>query len=181
MTINEPMLQIIDQINQLIKKLDTNTYSKPLELFNGSSIGEHFRHIYDFYNCLAQADSSRPLDYSKRERNPQLEKEPSFAIAAFTEVKSELRKLPLNHPLKVTPDAYEHSSVVREILVPSSFGRELMYAYDHAIHHLAIIKIGLKHYFPEVLVSEEVGVAPSTIRYQETGNGERGTGNEYDA
>jgi hypothetical protein len=43
-------------------------------------------------------------------------------------------------------------------------GREMVFVYDHAIHHLAIIRIGLQVHFPEVDVDVHLGVSPSTIK-----------------
>ena len=48
----------------------------------------------------------------------------------------------------------------------SSFERELLYCLDHAIHHQALIKIGLKELHLSHLVSPDFGVAYSTLRYR---------------
>jgi len=40
----------------------------------------------------------------------------------------------------------------------------LLFFYDHAIHHLAIIKIGLLCHFPHVQAEKDLGVSPSTIK-----------------
>ena len=48
----------------------------------------------------------------------------------------------------------------------SSMGRELQYAFDHAIHHLAIIRMGLETHFPEIPVDKDLGVAPSTLKFR---------------
>ena len=50
--------------------------------------------------------------------------------------------------------------------VKSSFERELLYCLDHAIHHQALIKIGLKELELSHLVSPDFGVAYSTLRYR---------------
>ena len=50
--------------------------------------------------------------------------------------------------------------------IHSSIGRELMYAYDHAIHHLAMVKIGMNVHYPEVSINKDLGVAPSTLKYR---------------
>jgi hypothetical protein len=66
--------------------------------------------------------------------------------------------------LKVVADFSTNKDSFRP-QVDSSVGRELMYAFDHAIHHIAIIKIGIKAAFPQIQIPQEIGVAPSTIRY----------------
>ena len=58
---------------------------------------------------------------------------------------------------------YDNSVVHR---VESTLDRELIYNIEHAIHHMAMIKIGLKVLAPELHLPENFGVAPSTIRYR---------------
>ena len=41
-----------------------------------------------------------------------------------------------------------------------------MFAYDHALHHLAIIKMGLLSAFPQIKVDENMGVSPATLKNQ---------------
>ena len=48
----------------------------------------------------------------------------------------------------------------------TSFDRELLYCLDHAIHHQALIKIGLKELQIADLVGDDFGVAYSTLRYR---------------
>jgi hypothetical protein len=36
--------------------------------------------------------------------------------------------------------------------------------YDHAVHHLAIIKIGIRCSFPQWIIDRDLGVSPSTLK-----------------
>ena len=54
------------------------------------------------------------------------------------------------------------------IKINSSVGRELAYNIEHAIHHMAIIKIAVQTLFPNVKLAENFGVAYSTVRYKKT-------------
>jgi hypothetical protein len=49
----------------------------------------------------------------------------------------------------------------------TSYNRELVYNLEHAIHHMAIMKIAVDNAFPQVQMPENFGVAYSTIRYQQ--------------
>lgn len=53
------------------------------------------------------------------------------------------------------------------ILIPTSLERELMYNIEHTIHHLALIKVGLKLVYPDLDLPNHFGVAPSTIKFQQ--------------
>ena len=52
------------------------------------------------------------------------------------------------------------------IYIDSSFTRELVYNIEHAIHHMALIKVGLNEICPHVKVDSSYGVAVSTLRHQ---------------
>ena len=133
-------------------------------MFNGSSIGQHFRHIYDFYECLLKGIGDGRIDYAKRERDVRIETEPLYAKAAFQKISAQLCDLDENRNFVVLADFSSELNTERPS-VESSVGRELMYAYDHAVHHLAIIKMGLKTDCPSFHVAKNIGVAPSTIKH----------------
>jgi hypothetical protein len=46
--------------------------------------------------------------------------------------------------------------------------RELVYNIEHAVHHMALMKIGIKEVASYVDLKKGFGVAASTIRYQDT-------------
>ena len=52
------------------------------------------------------------------------------------------------------------------VSLPTNYYRELMYNLEHSVHHMALIRVGLKELSTEP-VSENFGVASSTIRYKE--------------
>jgi uncharacterized damage-inducible protein DinB len=164
--IKEETVQFLDQIIASIEKLGAEAYAQPLEIFNQSTLGQHFRHIYDFYLCLAEGAEQGLIDYAARKREPNIELLPQKAVERFQEIQQRLVALDMEQPLRVVPDSYKGKASL-DYSVASSVGREMMYAYDHGIHHLAIIKIGVKTAFPGVELPKDLGVAPSTLRYRE--------------
>ena len=50
--------------------------------------------------------------------------------------------------------------------IRSNYHRELAYNVEHAIHHMALIKIGVKENAPYVQLPDDFGIASSTIRYK---------------
>ena len=70
-----------------------------------------------------------------------------------------------NHAVKVKVD-FSSDPLVTRPMVLSTVGRELMYAFDHATHHLAIIRIGLKECMPDLELDKDFGKAPSTIKFE---------------
>jgi hypothetical protein len=51
------------------------------------------------------------------------------------------------------------------IILESNFERELAYNLEHAIHHMALIRIGLNE-LTDIVVSNSFGVAASTLKYR---------------
>ncbi len=155
---------MIGQINDLLCQLDDTAYAKPISLFKGGTLGQHFRHILDFYNCLVAGALLGELDYSKRARNPLMETKIEVAKDSFNAILDKLSQFSEEQRVKVVTDFSIDENGVRSVVI-SSVGRELMYAYDHAIHHLAIIRMGIQTAFPEVELCESLGVAPSTVKH----------------
>ena len=170
MTAQEGTERLIRQIIHTLQNLDNVLYTRPLPVLNGATLGQHFRHIQDFYNCLTQCANTDILDYACRERNPAIETDIQSAINAFTQLNTTLSGLNGTKTITVLAD-YSDKNTTDRPAAQSSVGRELMYAYDHAIHHLAMIKIGLQAACPAMDIDPDLGVAPSTIRYRETNEG----------
>lgn len=161
----EGTILLISQVNDVLAKLNDSMYSRPLKIFNQSSIGAHIRHIADFYNCLIKGAKASCIDYEHRERNVRIETEIDFAITTFCKIKEGINILDMNKTTMIKT-CFDSSEIDNITNVQSSIGRELMYAYDHAIHHLAIVKIGLQVEFPSISIDSDLGVAPSTIKYR---------------
>ena len=159
------VLSNIDQILHLLKSLTDQEYAEPLELFNGSTMGQHVRHIFDFYNTVLKGSVVGVVDYASRERNPRIEIDTMFTIKSFQSMKESMIDLNESEQLSAISD-FNGEEEGGRVEVISSVGRELMYAFDHSIHHLAIIKMGAKVHFPDVVLEDSLGIAPSTKRYQ---------------
>ena len=159
---NEGMLR---QIEALLGQVDREVFARPLDILGGSSIGQHIRHILNFYQAVLAGVDSGTVDYTQRERDPRIEVDLLFARQSFQAISSRLQGLDEKRLLLVVADFVPEKELDRPI-VPSSVGRELMYAFDHAVHHLAIVKIGLRQVQPDLPLQEELGMAPSTLQYQ---------------
>lgn len=159
-------VQLIDQIIATIGLIKESDFSRPLDIYNGSTLGKHFRHIYDFFYCIAAHQDKNTVDYAMRDRDPNLECDKYCAIEKFQNLKDEMLRVDETVRISVYAD-FEMDSGDRP-KVSSTLGREIMYAYDHAVHHLAIVKIGIKSIDPSISIHNELGVAASTIRHQHT-------------
>lgn len=157
---------VADQVADLLNLMTNKEYSQALPTFNGSSVGQHIRHIIDFYLCLINSSAQLNINYDERERNPNIETDCLTAKSLLEIITQKIQNMDVEQQVMVC-SSFVADKNEKLILIPSSIGRELMYAYDHAIHHLAMIKIGIQIHFPEILISQDLGVAPSTLKYRQ--------------
>ena len=165
MTCKEGTLLMTSQIISILDHIDDGAYKQSLPIFSGSTLGHHFRHIIDFYTCLIRGVKKGLVDYSCRDRNTVLQTQTIAAQTALKMLLVQLDRLEESESIAVKADL---SNNIHPI-VQSSVGRELMFAYDHALHHLAIIKMGLISAFPNIPLPEQLGVSPSTLKHHQGG------------
>ena len=146
-----------------LSKISKDIYTQPLELFSGSSLGQHTRHWIEFFQCLMdQSLNEGGLCYDKRKRDLSLETQPGRALDVLGEIERSLERITELNTLVLTSEMSD-GTIVK---MPTSLDRELWFVVEHAVHHLAFIKIGLKEQYPDWILPEHFGVANSTIRYQ---------------
>lgn len=153
-------LQLWQDFIDLCKSLTPEQYTLKCSMLNGVSIAEHLRHSYEFYHCLLLGIDTQQINYDERERDSVLETNLPYAIKSMQNLKSKLAS-----PLKDSSIELR-SKEAQSGVVNTSLERELVYCLDHAIHHQALIKIGLKEQELSHLVSQDFGVAYSTLRYR---------------
>jgi uncharacterized damage-inducible protein DinB len=152
------------QLRSIINQLSQEQFSLKLNVLNGSSIGQHVRHILEFYICLSQGIRSGIVDYDKRVRNHSIESDPEYADMILEELSSlfcckETEDVALTNTI-------EYNGQI--IYANSSVSRELIYLIEHSIHHYAIIAIALRSHFQHVVLPENFGVAYSTTKHKQS-------------
>ena len=155
--------EICNQLFQLCDKLDSKEYAYCSSLLLGSSIGKHMRHIIEFYDILREGSEIGEVNYDTRVRNIQIETKLEAAKDRLTSILSWLEELSVNKNLSVYFQFDMENDNVKQ--VRSNLMRELAYNMEHAIHHMALIRIALDQQFPHVNIDPNFGLAYSTIRY----------------
>ncbi len=154
-------------MNVYLKALNKPAYSQPLDLLSGASLGQHTRHILEFFQCLVEQAPSGTINYDARNRASSLEQDPTLAALIMKQLLEQLQACDLELSVRLDTNFSTETTDPAET-VQSSFGRELVYNIEHTIHHLALIRIGLKALCPELTIPEGFGVAPSSIRFRQT-------------
>lgn len=155
-------IEIIDQLIDLLNDIDSMVYKDALQPLHFSTVGQHVRHITEFYLCAIKGHENGIVDYDARDRNLLIEIDKNFTIETLTNVKFQLQTLKSDRNL-ILKSKFGGDNALE---IPSSFFRELTYLIEHTIHHLAIIKIGLNEVYPEIKIPKKFGVAHSTLRYR---------------
>lgn len=158
------LLATIHQITDILKQIEPHEYRKQLPEYDGSTLGQHFRHILEFFICMERGLPEGKVDYASRERNLLFEDSPGIAQDALLNFADTLEHLNPDLPLAFVAEFGQQDRPSYD----STLGRELAFVYDHAIHHLAIIKIGLRCHFFHILIDRDLGVSPSTIKARGT-------------
>ncbi|XOV92444.1 MAG: DinB family protein [Bacteroidota bacterium] len=166
MSINNSAHQILDQLDTVIAQLPEAGFTNPLTVLSQASIGQHVRHTLEFFLCLMDAKKDGVINYDNRRHDKLIEADPILARSIIKSIHHFLDKEESDFSLELEADyQVEGSELIR---INSNFHRELAYNIEHAIHHMALIKIGVRHEYPEVVLPEHFGVASSTVRYQKT-------------
>jgi uncharacterized damage-inducible protein DinB len=164
MPLRDTSKNILLQVLQLIKQLNEDGFQASLPLLQGQSIGRHLRHVLEIFALLLADRSGGVVNYDVRERDKTLE---SSRQAARRKTEDLLGRIDLiTHDQTLTLEVCFTAGEGENIHVPTSLYRELAYNIEHAIHHLAIVKIAIATHYPEVRLPEEFGVAPSTMRHR---------------
>jgi hypothetical protein len=157
---------ILGQLNEMTTQLTDSDFVKPVESLGNSSIGQHLRHTLEFFICLKQGAEQGVINYDKRLHDKLIETDRSIALGTIAAITDFVQSHPENRSLKLEVgydlNREEYASVDTNVL------RELVYNIEHAVHHMAIMKIGIREAAPNVKLPFDFGIAASTIRYQET-------------
>jgi len=149
----------------LLFRLSDRTYSNVLDAPYGASIGGHYRHVLEHFQCVVRSIRAGEINYDARERNPRLETEVTYAAIATCDVLRAIKNYEngiLTRPSKVVNSISYGSSETS--VIDTNVGRELAYCVGHAIHHYAIMRLICSQL--GVDVPKEFGVAPSTLKYR---------------
>ena len=149
-----------------LTQIDNAYYTTHYKELNGSSVGQHYRHIVEMFECLRHGYNSGTVSYDNRKRNLELEEDKAAAARFISEIVNQI-SLP-EKPLQLAAGYSINSESVEYF--STTYHRELAYTLEHAVHHMAIIKIGLRFIAPQLELHPHFGVAASTIRHNRVGS-----------
>ncbi|MBP0905222.1 hypothetical protein ACFSKN_18020 [Mariniflexile gromovii] len=129
-------LKTLEKSKTLLNYLNDTTFSDASVAPYYSSIGNHLRHILDFYDCIFNKKINNEIDLTARSRNKEVE---TACYSAKTYLNSIIEKLntfelAMTDSLLVTDDLG-----LGKVTMTYSYGALFAQANSHTIHHYAII------------------------------------------
>lgn len=164
--LSDVAVALLEDAKVYLSQLDKAVYQQPINLLSDSTIGQHSRHFIEFYQCLFDQldEPGNIINYDVRKRNQRIQEDPKYAAEVICYVIDRIQSYCPEGQIKLCA-AYPGEC---SFTVDTSYERELMYNIEHTIHHMAILKIGLKIVAPLVRLPEDFGVASSTVKYRNT-------------
>lgn len=154
----------LTELQNLLKKITPEAYIRRLDILSNAAIGQHIRHILEFYSCVFSGLNINRVNYDARPRDPELENIPLAAdqritgLLSLLDANSSDKELMLEGNFTLLSD---ETACIRTTLY-----RELAFCFDHAIHHQAMIKVGLKELQLDHLIVSDFGVGIATLKHK---------------
>jgi hypothetical protein len=156
MHFKEPLSNLLAHLQYILEELTDQQYVQPIGVLSQATIGQHNRHILEFFIELNQGYDSGIVDYDKRSRNHTIETDRGFAIQTIRVLTENIDKADKDLLLNVE---YGNHPVF------TNYFRELVYNLEHTVHHMALIRIGVNA-ISDLVIPEQFGVASSTLKYR---------------
>lgn len=164
MSLTTACTNILSQLTNLIEQLNESDFVKPCASLGNSSIGQHIRHTLEFFICFETGHASGVINYDKRAHDKLIESDKYIALAVIVRIREFVASLNGETPLKLEV-GYDLASE-DFTAIQTTTTRELVYNIEHAVHHMAIMKIGIREIAPAINLPYDFGVAASTLRHK---------------
>ncbi|ULQ54370.1 hypothetical protein [Flavihumibacter fluvii] len=152
---------VLGQLSATILLLNEQQFSQPCKNLSNATIGQHTRHIIEMFQCLLAGYADGIVNYEKRPRNRRIETDRSFTLSIMKTLFSDLARP--NKTLVLEATYLDENDLA--IALDTNFFREIAYNLEHAIHHMALIKVGILE-VTDLELPEGFGVAPSTQKFK---------------
>jgi hypothetical protein len=161
MELQKAVYQVFLQLSDSLDLVDPDQYGYPCKSLSGNSIGQHVRHIIEMFQCLDNGYQQGEVDYERRKRDSQIETDKIFAKGLLEEITMQISKENKSLYLLTYYDEFQ----AEPEKISTNYFREIAYNLEHTIHHMALIRVGLRE-LGDVPVDDSYGVASSTLKYR---------------
>ncbi|MBI1287135.1 MAG: hypothetical protein GC178_06095 [Flavobacteriales bacterium] len=152
----ETLSRLKDMLVEVDQRLYTHVNHK-----GRASVGQHVRHTLEFYQCLFEATDT--VNYDQRKRDILIESSAAHAVHVADQILKSVSQIKADRPMQLEA---EMLGAAQPLCVRSSLSRELLYVLEHAIHHMALMRILIKDEAADFELEDAFGVAYSTLAYR---------------
>ena len=160
MQLQKAIQNVFLQLDVSLRELTPAQYVQPSKTLFNATIGQHVRHIIELFVCLEEGYERGLVNYDKRRRDRKIETEKDLAIALLKQVYNGLNK----ENKELVLEAEYTDDAEAPLQFTTNYHREIAYNLEHTIHHMALIKVGIRE-VSDLEIPEGFGVASSTIKY----------------
>jgi hypothetical protein len=161
MQLQKAIQNVFVQLSATLELLSDSQYTHASTILSNATIGQHVRHIVEMFTCLENGYEAGIINYEQRKRDIIIETEKSVAVGLLKKIYEGLNRENKSLVLKA---AYNENS--EDIIdFDTNYFREIAYNLEHTIHHMALIKVGIRE-VSDMEVPEGFGVASSTIKFR---------------
>ena len=151
------------QLSGSLEQLSAEQYTQPCYHLGHSTIGQHVRHIIEMFQCLEIGYATGTVNYEKRQRDRKIETEKEFALGLLRDIHGGLLK---DNKALVLEGIYNEDAS-EPMHFDTNYYREIVYNLEHTIHHMALIRVGLKE-LTSIELPENYGVASATVKHKKS-------------
>lgn len=164
---------LLSQISVVLEGLSDEEYTRQVRVLSNATIGQHTRHIIEFFLELFKGYDQGVVDYDNRKRSHAIETDRHSALSTLREVAGQLAKPDKELWLSAdfnTVEAAAESGLLRKAgstaaRIRTNYQRELVYNLEHTIHHMALLRIGVTD-LTDLPLPDNFGVALSTQKFR---------------
>lgn len=148
----------LESLVSLLTQITHEELVKPSKPISNATIGEHIRHCIEMLQCLENNYEIGTINYDTRARDKRIETDKDFAILQLKNLQKSIgrdnKTLYLQQNLEDTLLEFK-----------TNYYRELLYNFEHCIHHQALIKVAVLDN-KSIQIDPSFGVANATIAHK---------------
>ena len=161
MHLQQAVNNVFVQLSETIRLLSPSQYIQQCGNLGNNTIGQHVRHVIELFQCLDAGYPESNVNYEKRKRDIAIETDKELALQLLQDIFGKLDKPDKELTLYASYDELS----AEPISIPTNYFREVAYNLEHTIHHMALIRVGIKE-VSDISLPEEFGVASSTVKHR---------------
>jgi hypothetical protein len=163
MQLQQAVNNVFIQLAGSLEQLTPEQYTLPCKNLTNSTVGQHVRHIIEMFQCLENGYVSGTVNYENRKRDQQIETEIQFALGLLQDIHAGLGK---EDKTLILEGVYNDDSS-HLMHFATNYYREIVYNLEHTIHHMALIRVGLKE-ITSMDLPESYGLASATVKHKKS-------------